>query len=269
MTQALTQTESVHEHYRRTARSRDRVHRTGLLSPHRINHRLRSRLFDAMLRRVGPVTDALDIGTGTGVWAEALAQRASRVVGLDFVEENLRIARRNARRQQLAGRVEYRLGDAQSLEGLPDASFDLAMQVSVLQHLGDQDQALRAIARVLRPGGWLLLLVHNRRCLYNRNLRQAGRRGGIARNEYADRRRLIDRLAQAQLTTRAVRGNWLCVNDFLLAGRSRPLLWPVAPLRIALLALSSLAQAGLTHLPAADRLFREIVILARKEDSAA
>lgn len=269
MTQALTQTESVHEHYRRTARSRDRVHRTGLLSPHRINHRLRRRLFNSMLRRIGTVDRAVDIGTGTGVWAEALADRAGHVVGIDFVEDNLRIARRNAEEKALADRVEYRLDDAQSLDSLADASFDLAMQVSVLQHLGDQDQALRSIARVLKPGGWLLLLVHNRRCLYNRNLRQAGRRGGIERNEYADRRRLIDRLAQAQLTPRAVRGNWLCVNDVLLAGRSRPLLAPLIPLRLALLAAAGLAQAGLTHLPAADRLFREIVILARKEEPSA
>ena len=268
MTQTLTQTESVHEHYRRTAESRDRVHRTGLLSPHRINHRLRSRLFAAMLRSVGPLRDALDIGTGTGVWAEVLASRARRVVGLDFVAENLRIARHNAEKKGLDQRIEYRLGDAQSLEGLAEGSFDLAMQVSVLQHLGDQDQALGSVSRVLRPGGWFLLLVHNRRCLYNRNLRQATSRAGIDRNEYSRRDELIERLVAVGLRAKAVQGNWLCVNDLLLAGRSRPLLLPLVPLRLALLGAANLAQRLLTRLPWADRFFREIVILARKESSA-
>ncbi len=267
MTEALANPEDVHEHYRRTAEARDRIHRNGLLRPHRINHRLRGGIFRSLLGKLPPAETALDIGTGTGVWAQMLCEKATRVVGVDFVEENLRIARRNARQAGLEERITYRLDDAAKPASLEAESFDLAMQVSVLQHLPEPVDALSAAAGVLKPGGHLLLLVHNRRCLYNQHLRQGWARNGTWRNEYSDRSELLDQLRRAGLEPIAVRGNWLFLNDLILMGRSRKLLWPLVGVRLALLGLTGLCQAVLGRISKADRCFREIVVLAAKVDS--
>jgi SAM-dependent methyltransferase len=267
MTQAILGIEDVHEHYRRTAENRNLVHRRGFLTPHRINHGLRGGLFRRLLGRIGPVETALDIGTGTGVWAELLAQIAQSVVGVDFVEENLSIARQNAARTIVGHKIRYLREDARTLASLPDESFDLAMQVSVLQHLGDAREALGSVCRVLRPGGRLLLLVHNKNCFYNRNLRRARREGGIRQNEYSRRGELLGQLRDCGLEPQKVRGNWLFVNDLLLVGRTRRALLPLAPARWSLLKASQLAQRFLSGRAWANRCFREIVVLARKDSS--
>ena len=59
-----------------------------------MHHRWRTRAVD--LSRVGPGSRALDVATGTGDLAVALAARGAEVVGMDFSEEMLELARRKA-----------------------------------------------------------------------------------------------------------------------------------------------------------------------------
>ena len=93
----------------------------------------------------------LDAGCGTGGMLAPLA-RYGRTVGLDLAGEALTYCRQ---------RSPEALVCRGTVEALPfaDASFDLVTSFEVLYHLrvGDDQQAVRELARVLRPGGLLLL----------------------------------------------------------------------------------------------------------------
>ncbi len=102
-----------------------------------------------------------DLGTGTGQMAEMLAPFVARVITIDDSETMLEAAQ--GRLSHLAN-VEIRRS---SLEVLPlaAAELDAALAVLVLHHLAEPPRALLEIARVLRPGGRLLvvdMLQHDR-----------------------------------------------------------------------------------------------------------
>lgn len=102
-----------------------------------------------------------DLGCGTGQVAASLAPFVKDVIAVDRSEDMLQAARRRLR--DLAN-VEVRRGE---LEALPiqDAALDAATLLLVLHHLPDPAEALAEAARVLRPGGRLLIqdmLPHDR-----------------------------------------------------------------------------------------------------------
>ncbi len=102
-----------------------------------------------------------DLGCGTGQVAGALAPFVARVIAVDRSGEMLQAARRRLRQ---AANVDVRRGE---LEALPiaDAELDAATLLLVLHHVADPAAALAEAARVLRPGGRLLIadmLPHDR-----------------------------------------------------------------------------------------------------------
>lgn len=104
----------------------------------------------------------LDVGTGSGVSALALAQplaRGGRVVGMDFAGPMLQVAQEKTRAltNGRAGRVSWVLGDGEALP-FPAASFDRLTTAFVLRNLTDLDRAFREMARVTAPGGRFLTL---------------------------------------------------------------------------------------------------------------
>ncbi len=94
-----------------------------------------------------------DLGCGTGQVAAALAPFVTRVIAVDRSGDMLQTARRRLRD---AENVEVRRGE---LEALPiaDAELDAATLLLVLHHLPDPAAALAETARVLRPGGRLVI----------------------------------------------------------------------------------------------------------------
>jgi ubiquinone/menaquinone biosynthesis C-methylase UbiE len=98
----------------------------------------------------------LDVGTGTGHTALAFASHVAEVVGLDLTTAMLEQARRLAR-EQGATNTRFELGDAMALP-YPDASFDVVACRVCAHHFADSPAAVREMARVLRPGGQLLLV---------------------------------------------------------------------------------------------------------------
>jgi SAM-dependent methyltransferase len=102
----------------------------------------------------------IEVGAGFGRLADEY--RGYRdVVLLDASEALLEAAR-----ERLAGDARYRMvsGDAFKLP-FPDASFDTAVCVRVIHHFEDPQPAIRELARVLRPGGVLVLESANKRDL--------------------------------------------------------------------------------------------------------
>lgn len=95
----------------------------------------------------------LDIASGDGVLAELLAPHAQRVVCVDASAKVVGAARSRLQAQR---NVEVRLGDMHALD-LPDAGFDLVLMLHALTYSAQPARALAEAARVLRPGGQLLL----------------------------------------------------------------------------------------------------------------
>ena len=104
---------------------------------------------------------ALDVGCGGGILAESLAREGAVVTGIDPSEKSLAVAREHAAKSGLS--ITYQLGTAESLAvpGMAEG-FDLVFAADVLEHVGDLERTLAAIATVLAPGGGLGILTHNR-----------------------------------------------------------------------------------------------------------
>lgn len=112
---------------------------------------------EAMLAAVALRGDerVLDAGTGAGHAALAFAPRAGEVVAVDLTEPMLEQGRRLAAERRIAN-VRWEPGDVEHLPFL-DAGFDLATSRYSAHHYPHPAAAARELARVLRPGGWLLL----------------------------------------------------------------------------------------------------------------
>jgi ubiquinone/menaquinone biosynthesis C-methylase UbiE len=96
----------------------------------------------------------LDVGTGDGTYAIVAARRGASVAGIDTSAQMLAAARRRADEARLA--LELRSASAESLPFGPD-SFDLVLAVTVLCFVDDPTRAVSEMARVLEPGGRLVL----------------------------------------------------------------------------------------------------------------
>jgi SAM-dependent methyltransferase len=116
----------------------------------------RNSLFDLDEPYVHQIVDALPPGTaldaacGTGRYAEYLASRGHRVIGADSSPEML------ARARIRVPSADFRLGDLHQLP-LPDACVDLVVCALALTHVQHLRPVLAEWARVLRPGGNLVI----------------------------------------------------------------------------------------------------------------
>jgi ubiquinone/menaquinone biosynthesis C-methylase UbiE len=94
----------------------------------------------------------LDVGTGAGALALALAPLVREVVGIDPVAELLVLARARA-----LPNTEFVEGDGTAL-AFPDAAFDLAGTHRTLHHIPEPNRVVAEMARVTRPGGCVLVV---------------------------------------------------------------------------------------------------------------
>jgi demethylmenaquinone methyltransferase/2-methoxy-6-polyprenyl-1,4-benzoquinol methylase/ArsR family transcriptional regulator len=103
-----------------------------------------------------PLHAVLDLGTGTGRMLELVAPLADRAVGIDQSPAMLNLARTRLERAGLR-QVQLRQGDLYALPVERDG-YDLVILHQVLHYLDDPLRAVREAARVLRPGGRLLVI---------------------------------------------------------------------------------------------------------------
>jgi ArsR family transcriptional regulator len=104
----------------------------------------------------GPFDLAIDFGTGTGRMLSLFADRAKRVEGIDLSHQMLTVARSNLLSSGAAN-ASVRHGDATSTP-YPDACANLVIIHQVLHFLDDPARALSEAARVLKPGGRLVVV---------------------------------------------------------------------------------------------------------------
>ncbi len=104
----------------------------------------------------GPVEHFIDLGTGTGRMLEVFADFYKHGVGYDLSREMLAIARANLEKASLSS-ARLRQGDLFSLHG-EEGQADFVCMHLVLHFLGDPGRAVREAARLLRPGGRLLIV---------------------------------------------------------------------------------------------------------------
>jgi demethylmenaquinone methyltransferase / 2-methoxy-6-polyprenyl-1,4-benzoquinol methylase len=114
-----------------------------------MHHRWRERAVD--LAEVGPGDRALDVATGTGDLAVALRRRGADVVGLDFSERMLELARAKA------PDVRFEAGNALELP-YGDGEFDAVTVGFGARNFADLPRGLSELLRVARPGGRVVVL---------------------------------------------------------------------------------------------------------------
>ena len=105
----------------------------------------------AIGRLVDPELRVVDVGTGTGILAAELRRLGPRVIAVDHSARMLEAARSKLEAQGIQG-VELRRGEASDLP-LADAEADAALAHMVLHYLPSPGEAIREMARVVKPGG--------------------------------------------------------------------------------------------------------------------
>jgi demethylmenaquinone methyltransferase/2-methoxy-6-polyprenyl-1,4-benzoquinol methylase len=105
-----------------------------------------------MVSRVPPGGVVLDVAAGTALVSRRLARQGSRVVGLDQSASMVASGAANVRREGLADRVAFVLGDGQQLP-FPGGTFDALTFTYLLRYVDDPAATLAGLARVVKPGG--------------------------------------------------------------------------------------------------------------------
>jgi len=100
----------------------------------------------------------LEAACGPGLVARSLAPRVGAVCGVDLTPAMIELARREAERDDLAN-VVFATGDVTRLE-FEDAVFDGAVTRFSLHHIPLPGRVLVELARVVRPGGWVVVADH-------------------------------------------------------------------------------------------------------------
>jgi ubiquinone/menaquinone biosynthesis C-methylase UbiE len=99
----------------------------------------------------------LEVGSGTGFITSILVELGFRVEGIDLSEAMLAVARANIEKEGFGKRVHLSQGDAESLS-FPDNHFEVVVSRWVLWTLPRPAEAIREMARVLTPGGTVVLV---------------------------------------------------------------------------------------------------------------
>jgi ArsR family transcriptional regulator len=112
-------------------------------------------LAEALLRLMPPMVVA-DLGAGEGAFALLLAQRATKVIAVDSSARMIEVGREQAQRHGVKN-IDYRLGDMEEIP-IANGEVDLVFFSQSLHHALHPERALAEAARILVPGGRVVIL---------------------------------------------------------------------------------------------------------------
>jgi len=116
---------------------------------------------DFVVDSAGPLEGpALDVGTGKGTLARAIALRGIEVVSVDIDEDEQELARLLALEAGVAEKIRFIHCDASSIP-FPGGYFGCVAMMDALHHLEHPERILREMVRVLRPGGVFIIADFN------------------------------------------------------------------------------------------------------------
>jgi SAM-dependent methyltransferase len=135
----------------------------------RLIDRLESRAQDAVFARLfqkyaarlalPPNAQVLEIGGGTGATLRMLARRedfTGKAFGVDQSRHFIEAAIKFSRAENISDKIDFRVGDAHSLD-FPAATFDVVIAHTVISHVTEPAMVLGEMARVVRPGGTVVI----------------------------------------------------------------------------------------------------------------
>ncbi len=153
--QEQTKKEQVEEMFDNIAPTYDKLNHIMSLNIDRIWRRRVMRIV-----RRSKATKIMDIATGTGDLAIAMAKRVDRtqILGIDLSEEMLAVARTKILKQGLEERIMLEKGDAENLTMVADESIDAATVAFGVRNFENMERGLEEIGRTLKKGGKLIVL---------------------------------------------------------------------------------------------------------------
>lgn len=102
----------------------------------------------------------LDVGCGGGILAESMAARGAAVTGVDASESSLACARRHL--DESGVHVDYVCATAEDMAARHGGAFDVVTCMELLEHVPDPASVIAACARLVRPGGEVVVSTINR-----------------------------------------------------------------------------------------------------------
>ena len=105
---------------------------------------------------IAPLADrqALDVGCGGGILADAMARKGAAVLGIDLAGKALKVAQLHALEASTQG-VKYREVSVEALAAEQPESFDVVTCMEMLEHVPQPASVVKACAELVKPGGWV------------------------------------------------------------------------------------------------------------------
>ena len=131
----------------------------------RILHKIRpirvKYILDQMNKKKLKNLDILDVGCGGGLVSESLSRLGANVTGIDFVKNNIRVAKQHSNKKKL--KINYKYANIETLK--IKKKYDLIIMYEILEHLDNWEYFLLNISKNLKSKGILVISTINRNIL--------------------------------------------------------------------------------------------------------